>query len=89
MQKLEYSEKVFNTMAADDLAPCVARSSAAMVLTKQDKQVLIYHKDTFQLPVPSQWWEIIENANVFYVSRNKLSTTRVNGEPVGIKVIFA
>ena len=31
-----------NTMAADALAPYVARPSAAMVLNKQDKQVLIF-----------------------------------------------
>ena len=41
-------------MAADDLAPYVARSSAAMTLTRQDKHVLLFHKMTLQLPVRSQ-----------------------------------
>ena len=40
-------------MAADALAPFVARSSAAMLLIKQDKQVHVIHNERFQLPVPS------------------------------------
>ena len=36
-------------MAADDLAPNVARSSTPMVLTMQDQQVLISHGEGFQL----------------------------------------
>ena len=35
-----------NTITADALAPCVARSSAIMVLTKHDKQVLTFHELT-------------------------------------------
>ena len=42
-----------NTIAADALATCVARSSAAMILIMQDKQVLVIHEERFQLPVPS------------------------------------
>ena len=38
-------------MVADDLAPCVARPSAAMVLTLYDKEVIVCHKEEFQLPV--------------------------------------
>ena len=34
-----FSEIYVNTMAGDALAPCVARSSAAMVLTMQDYQL--------------------------------------------------
>ena len=40
-------------MAADALAPCLARSSATMTLTTQDKWVLVFHWEGFQLPVPS------------------------------------
>ena len=37
-------ENYINTMAADDLAPCVARTSAAMVLIIQyTKNVLEFH----------------------------------------------
>ena len=32
-------------MTADDLAPCVARSSADMVLTMQGNQILVFHKE--------------------------------------------
>ena len=42
-------------MAADALAPYVARSSATMVFTLWDKQVLVFHGERFQLTVPSYW----------------------------------
>ena len=32
-------------MAADGLAPCIARSSAAKVQTTQDKQVFAFHEE--------------------------------------------
>ena len=38
-----------NTMAADVLAPCVARTSAVMVLTMKDKWVLPFHEGGLQL----------------------------------------
>ena len=58
-------DKWVDTMAADALAPCVARASASMVLTMQDKQLLVFHKERFQRPVLSQDREMIENTNVF------------------------
>ena len=36
-------------MAVDDLAPCVARSSEAMVLIAQYKQALVFQEEEFQL----------------------------------------
>ena len=39
-------------MAADPLAPRVARPSAAMLLNMQGKQVLVFHKGGFQPPAP-------------------------------------
>ena len=48
-------------MSTDALAHFVARSSANMVLDKQDKQVLAFHKEGVQLPISSQCWEMIEN----------------------------
>ena len=42
-------------IAADALAPSIARSSANEV---HGKQVLVIHEQGFQLPVPSQSWEI-------------------------------
>ena len=42
-----------NTMAADALAPWVARPSTAVVLKIQDKLVPVFHKDRFQLAAPS------------------------------------
>ena len=41
-----------NTMAADALAPCIARSLAALALIVWDKWAFVFHKEGFQLPVP-------------------------------------
>ena len=38
-----FQDYYVNTIAADALAPYVARSSAVMVLTKWDKQVIVFH----------------------------------------------
>ena len=48
-----FRDSYFNCMVADALAPCVTRSSATMTLTMQDKWVLVFHWERFQLPVPS------------------------------------
>ena len=52
-------------MAADVLAPDVAKASAAMLLTLQDKEVLVIHKERFQLSSSSQIWEMIDNTNIY------------------------
>ena len=52
-------------MAADALAPCVARASAAMILIMWDTQVLVIYDESFQGPVPLQYREMIENSNLF------------------------
>ena len=44
MQKPEYFENQIIIMAFDALAPCVARSSAAVVSIMQDKQILVFHE---------------------------------------------
>ena len=41
-------------MVADDLAPCVARKSAAMMLIMLNRQVLVLLEKEFQLPVTYQ-----------------------------------
>ena len=38
-------------MAADALAPCVARTSAAMILIMENMQFLVLLEEEFQLPV--------------------------------------
>ena len=46
--------------------PCVAKSSAAIVLTTWDIQVIAFrNKKRFDLLVPFQWLEEIEKANTF------------------------
>ena len=44
-----------NTITADALAPFVARMSATMELTKQDKSVPAFQQDGFQLHVFEKW----------------------------------
>ena len=51
-----------NTMAADDLAPCVTRSSVTIVLIMQDKQVLVLHEE--RTTCTSSVLRNIENANL-------------------------
>ena len=41
-------------MVADALAPCVARTSAAMIMITQNRQVLVLLEEEFQLPVSYQ-----------------------------------
>ena len=52
--RLIFWDNEVNTMAADALAPCVARTSATIALIMLDKQVLVFHKEGSHLPVPSQ-----------------------------------
>ena len=53
-------------MVADALAPCIAMSSTTMLLTTtSDKQVFVFHKEGFQLPLPFQFYKMAENANIF------------------------
>ena len=60
-----------NTMIADDLAPCVARSSATIVLTLQDERVLIFHEVKFPPSTPSKCGKriILELRIYFYISK--------------------
>ena len=55
-------------MGADALAPGVARSSATIILTVQDKWVIVFNKEIFQLFLSYQFWKLMGNANVSYVS---------------------
>ena len=69
-------ENQINT--ADALGTYVSRSSAAtMILIIQDKQVLIFHKERFQIIGSSQCWEVLENVNISLLSGNKFSKLSV------------
>ena len=52
-------------MLADARATYIARSSEVLVFTVQDKQVIVFLGEGFQLPAPSQCQEMIEITNVF------------------------
>ena len=41
-------------------ASCVARPSVTMVLTAQDIWISVIHQEGFELPVPTQFWEMVE-----------------------------
>ena len=60
-------------MAADALAPYITRTSEAMLLSMHDQWVHVFYEERFQTPAPSNFWEMIENANIFYVSENIFS----------------
>ena len=55
-------------MVADDLALCVAKTSAAMVLTLNNKLVLVFQGDA-----PSQCSDVINNANMHLMFAQKNS----------------
>ena len=72
-----YEEKD-SIFPADALAPHSAMPPSAMILTMQDKHVIVYLKEGFPLPVLSQCWEMIMNCNyIFMFSTNKFDMTRV------------
>ena len=60
MLKPEYSGQT-SQYALD---PSIARPSATMVLTLQDKQVLV---ERFQVPALSQWWKIYKIEMCLYI----------------------
>ena len=51
---LRRSEVIGNIMGSDALAPCVARTSAPMILTVWNRKVLVLHEEGFKLPVSCQ-----------------------------------
>ena len=53
-------ENYVNTKAVDALAPHVARTSAAMVLTMQDEQILVFDKEGFQPLTPHKFFIYIQ-----------------------------
>ena len=57
-------DNLVNKVTADALAPCITKSPAAMVLYKQDKQVLVFWMEKFQLPEHSQCSEIRQVTNI-------------------------
>ena len=45
-----FSANLVNTMTADALAPCIARTSTAMILILQDKRVVVFQEGGLHLP---------------------------------------
>ena len=53
-------------MPADAMATCVAKASAAMVLTIQNKWVIVFQPESFHLPAPSQCSEMTDKFMQMY-----------------------
>ena len=56
--------ELINTRAADALASCDVRTSAAVVLTTPGEQILIFHEETYPVSAPSKFWGMLENAAI-------------------------
>ena len=51
-----------NAMAADHLAPCVARPYTTMLLTPQGKWTHVFQEKEFEWPEPFPVWQMSENS---------------------------
>ena len=58
-------EDSVRTMANDALAHRNTKSKADTVLSLKGKHVLVFHEKGFQLPVPSECCEMIQNTNMY------------------------
>ena len=65
-----------NTMAADALTTCVVKASASMILTTEDEQILVFHEERIQLPVPTQFWAVIQNINTDILKFTKINSAQ-------------
>ena len=57
MLRVEYATRTKSmAIAAEDMAPCIARPTAVMVWTLLNEYIFlfVFHEERFQLPVPSQ-----------------------------------
>ena len=50
-----FQDHCCNTMAADALAPCIARSSAGMVLTTKNSKAFVFHMNVLQYQCYLKW----------------------------------
>ena len=64
-------------MTADALAPCFARSSAAMILAMWNR--LAFHEEGFQLPVSCQCGGLTKNVNICFCSLSKIQHAKGSG----------
>ena len=76
-----FCDNKVNIMAADALTPCIIRTSAAIVLTVQDKQNLVFHEEGFQLPILSPCWEMKKIQIHNFVFSEKFSTIMIGNKP--------
>ena len=59
-----FQKNEVNTMAADALAPCVARTSTAMVLTSSNKCILVIYKREEQRWIIVNWTQVINFSEI-------------------------
>ena len=73
-----FRDTYINTIAADASAPYVARPSATMILTLQDKPTLGFHEEISQIIAPSHCRQFIKMKMLLYFfSSEKFSGQRV------------
>ena len=74
-----FGNKYVNTMAADALAACVAKSSAAMILAMPYKLTILFHtkniSTTCAIPAASGW---TENANIWFLKSFRTRTVNTS-----------
>ena len=75
-----FFENEVNIMAADALAPSVAKPSAAMALTVQNYRDLVYHVKRLELLASSQFWEMVENSR-------KMRFSSIQFSPFAVRMI--
>ena len=67
-----------NTMANDVLTPCITRTSTTLRVNMQDKHILFFHEEEFQLPVPFSVYELIVNTNTYLSRKNSMTKVKSN-----------
>ena len=62
-----------NIMAADALAPCVTRPSAAIILSTINLDIIVFVSSAFQQPASFGSWRMLWHANIFFMFSLKIS----------------
>ena len=73
-----FRQKQPNTIAIDNVAPCVAMASAASVLPLQDEVVLVLIEEGFRLPTFSKRWDMMWEMYQHYYALEIIAVPRVS-----------
>ena len=70
---ISYTGKMTSLYWIRALVPYVVSTLAALWLTLSDREAFLFSEGEFQVPGPSQWWEMVEKATIYY---HKISGVR-------------